>query len=82
MNFGFDFGDDCALEKGKRVDSWETGDCECNAVSTEYECGGVYHHNYGDIVGCRDHDCFWDCSKCKYHKIKEELNNENNKNRN
>ena len=57
---------DCRFEKGKVVDSWETGDSECNAYSQRYECGGVYHNNYLDIVGFRDHDCFWDCSKCRY----------------
>lgn len=41
-------------------------DDECNAVSEQYECGGVYHHNYMDILGCRSHDYFWDCSSCKY----------------
>ena len=48
------------------VDSWLTDDDECNAVSEQYECGGVYHHNYMDILGCRNHDYFWDCSSCKY----------------
>lgn len=47
------------------IASWETGDSECNAVSTEYECGGVFHQNYMDTVGNRDHDCFWDCRNCK-----------------
>ena len=51
--------------KGKQIREWETGDAECNAYSVEYECGAIYNHNYMDIVGCRDHDCFWDCSECK-----------------
>lgn len=59
-------GDDCKNEKGSVVHSWLTGDDECNAVSEQYECGGVYHHNYMDILGCRSHDCFWDCSSSKY----------------
>ena len=50
---------------GKQIKTWPTGDAECNAYSVEYDCGGVYHNNYLDIVGNRDFDCFWDCSKCK-----------------
>ena len=56
----------CGYNKGNVVDMWTTGDDECNAYSKEYECGGIYHNNYMDIVGNRDHDCFWDCDKCKY----------------
>jgi hypothetical protein len=56
----------CNLEKGKVVEKWQTGDSECNAYSERYECGGVYNNNYMDIVGCRDHDCFWDCKECKH----------------
>ena len=52
-------------DKGKVVETWETGDQECNAYSERYKCGAVYHHNLMDVVGCRDHICFWDCSKCK-----------------
>lgn len=54
-----------SCDKGKVVKQWETGDSECNAYSEEYECGGIYHNNYMDIVGCRDHDCFWDCRGCR-----------------
>lgn len=54
-----------SCETGKVVSRWETGDAECNAYSQRYECGGVYHHNFMDIVGNRDHDCFWDCRECK-----------------
>lgn len=66
---GFDFGDKCNEEKGKVVKRWLTGDAECDAESEEYECGGVYHNNYMDEIGSRDHDCFWDCSSCKKHQI-------------
>ena len=59
-------GESCTYNKGGIVREWETGDSECNAYSVEYGCGGIYHNNYMDIVGCRDHDCFWDCGKCKY----------------
>lgn len=52
-------------DKGVIVRKWETGDSECNAYSQEYECGAVYHNNFMDVVGNRDHDCFWNCSKCK-----------------
>ena len=65
MKFGYDFGDKCPEDKGAVVDHWTTGDDECDAESTLYACGGVYHHNYMDVIGCRDHDCFWDCSECK-----------------
>lgn len=41
-----------------------TGDEECEAYSKRYECGAVYNNNYLDVVGNRDHDCFWDCSEC------------------
>lgn len=51
--------------KGKVVKEWLTGDSECNAYSQEYECGGVYNNNFMDIVGNREHDCFWDCRLCK-----------------
>ena len=52
-------------DKGKVVERWLTGDDECNAYSERYQCGGVYNNNYMDIVGCRDHMCSWDCSRCK-----------------
>ena len=48
------------------VEWWATGDDECNAYSVEYACGAIYNNNFMDIVGNRDHDCFWDCSKCVY----------------
>lgn len=41
-----------------------TGDDECNAYDYEYDCGAIYHQNYMDVVGNRDHDCFWDCRHC------------------
>lgn len=63
-------GKDCAYIKGSVIDRWSTGDDECNAYSQEYECGGIYNHNYMDIIGNRDHDCFWNCSKCKFQKKK------------
>lgn len=62
----------CTFNKGKEIDKWLTGDDECDAYSIEYECGGIYNHNYMDILGCRDHDCFWNCSNCKY--VKGECN--------
>ena len=52
-------------DMGKVVRTWPTGDDECNAYSKEYECGAVYNNNYMDIVGNRDHDCFWNCENCK-----------------
>lgn len=52
-------------DKGKVVERWLTGDDECNAYSERYQCGGVYNNNYMDVVGCRDHMCSWDCSRCK-----------------
>ena len=51
-----------------RIEEWQTGDAECNADSYRFECGGIYNHNYMDIVGNRDHDCFWDCRNCKFQK--------------
>ena len=59
-------GSNCPHNKGSIVREWETGDTECNAYSEEYSCGGIYHNNYMDIVGCRDNDCIWDCRNCKY----------------
>ena len=64
MQFGYNFGGTCTENKGEVIDFWMTGDDGCDAESRRYECGGVYHHNYGDVVGCRTHDCFWDCSEC------------------
>lgn len=65
-------GETCSFRKGKIIREWATGDDECNACSKEYECGGVYNHNYMDVVGNRDHDCFWNCSKCKYQNTEQE----------
>lgn len=48
MKFGYNFGNNCNKEKGMIINSWLTGDMECDAVSTEYECGSVYHKNYMD----------------------------------
>ena len=59
-------GSSCGKNKGAVIEEWLTGDPECDAVSYRYECGGIYHHNCMDILGCRDHDCFWDCEGCKY----------------
>ena len=56
---------ECTEDKGKIIYVWLTGDDECDAVSTEYECGGVYNHNYMDVLGNRDHYCFWNCENCK-----------------
>lgn len=47
-------------------DTYLTGADECDAYSKQYSCGCIYNHNYMDVVGNRDHDCFYDCSKCKY----------------
>lgn len=57
---------DCDRDKGAVVRQWDTGDDECRAYSEEYECGAIYNNNYGDVIGNREHECFWDCSKCKY----------------
>lgn len=65
MKFGYDFGEECKEDKGKVIHKYSTGDDECNAYSYCYECGGVYHHNYMDVIGNRDHHRFWDCSECK-----------------
>ena len=61
-------GEKCTFSKGRVVNEWLTGDAECEAYSKEYECGGVYNHNSMDVLGFRDHDRFWNCSKCKYQK--------------
>lgn len=65
MKFGYNFGETCKRNKGKIINRWLAGDDECDAEARVYECGGVYYNNYMDVVGCRDHDCFWDCSECK-----------------
>ena len=65
-------GDNCNFSKGKVIREWLTGDDECNAVSYEYQCGGIYNNNYMDVVGNRDHDCFWKCSDCKYQKKEDD----------
>ncbi len=59
-------GETCKYEKGKVIREWLTGDDECNATSYEYECGGIYNRNYMDVLGNRDHDCFWECNSCRY----------------
>lgn len=51
-------GETCKFDKGNVTRTWLTGDYECNAESKLYECGGIYHRNYMDVVGNRDHDCF------------------------
>ena len=56
-------------DMGKVVNTWSTGDDECNAYSEAYECGAVYNNNYMDIVGNRDHDCFWSCRGCKKGRV-------------
>ena len=56
-------GETCK-QVGNQVETWSTGDAECDAYSVRYDCGGVYHHNYMDVVGNRDHDCFWNCKDC------------------
>lgn len=61
-------GKGCDLDKGKVLRTWPTGDEECGAESNEYECGGIYHNNYMDVLGNRDHDCFWDCAHCNKNK--------------
>ena len=61
-------GENCIWNKGNVIADWNTGDDECGAYSVEYECGGIYNHNFMDVIGSRDHDCFWDCRNCKYRK--------------
>lgn len=56
-------------DMGSVIREWETGDPECDAYSQEYECGAVYNNNYMDVLGNRDHDCYWDCCKCKKGRI-------------
>lgn len=56
---------DCGQRPTNQVREYLTGDEECNAYDYEYDCGAIYHQNYMDVVGNRDHDCFWDCSRCK-----------------
>lgn len=56
--------DEC--QTGKAADWWYTGDIDCGAVSTRYECGGVYNRNFMDTADSREHDCFWDCDNCRY----------------
>ncbi|MBR3268465.1 MAG: hypothetical protein IKI58_07040 [Oscillospiraceae bacterium] len=55
----------CGKVKGNLMNEVLTGDPECDAYDSEYDCGGVYHHNYMDVLGSRDHDCWWDCTRCK-----------------
>lgn len=59
-------GKNCSFEKGAVIERWYTGDGECNDYSVKYQCGGIYNNNYMDSVGFKDHDCFWQCSNCKY----------------
>lgn len=33
MKFGYNFGNNCNKEKGMIINSWLTGDMECDAVS-------------------------------------------------
>lgn len=42
-------GESCTFSRGKPVKEWLTGDSECDSLSVEYECGGVYNHNYMDM---------------------------------
>lgn len=65
MKFEYELGDDCKENKGKIAEQWNTGDDECDAISVRYECGGIYNNNFMDVIGNRDHECFWDCSECK-----------------
>ena len=58
----------CDYDMGDVVEEWLTGDFECEAYSQRFQCGGIYNNNYMDIVGNRDHDCFYDCSNCIYKK--------------
>ena len=66
--FSKSFDNPVATIMGPIERTWLTGDDECDAYSRLYECGGIYHHNYMDRLGNRDHDCFWDCKRCKYMK--------------
>lgn len=65
MEFSDEKHNNCKEPNGKVVETTLTGDIECDAYDYEYECGAIYHHNYMDVLGSRDHDCFWDCSQCK-----------------
>lgn len=59
-------GETCTFDKGRLITKELTGDEECDAYTYVYECGGRYDKNYMDVVGSRDHDCFWHCGDCKY----------------
>lgn len=52
--------------RGEIVDSFYTGDPECNSRTYVFECGGVYNKNYMDKVGREEHLCFWNCKGCKW----------------
>lgn len=65
VKFDFDFGDKCNQDKGKIVETFCTGNKDANAFSNVYECGGIYNNNFGDVMGNKTFDCFWDCSQCK-----------------
>ena len=70
-----EFEDRACCNKGKEVSIDQTGDDECNAYDTTYECGGTWHNNFMDIVGNRTHDCWWDCpfesKRCKERRGEE-----------
>ena len=45
------FEDRACCNKGKEIMIEQTGDDECNAYDTTYQCGGTWHNNFMDIVG-------------------------------
>ena len=55
----------CKEDRGIVVNTKLTGSDKCCAYDYEYECGLIYHHNYGDKTRERKHNCFWDCSNYK-----------------
>lgn len=61
-------GQSCTYNKGIVIREYLTGAEECGAISYVHECGGIYNRNYLDVLGNRDHDCFWNCQDCKYQK--------------
>ena len=69
MDFGSEKIANCSTRSTKIIRTWMTGDDECNAYSEEYACGLVYHNNYMDVVGNRDHNCFWTCRNCKFRNV-------------
>ena len=56
-----------ARQRGDLVNIFYTGDEECDAISYEFKCGGIYHKNYMDRLSDekQDHLCFWNCKGCK-----------------